>query len=317
MPRNIETFFRLGYAERIRLVAMQTRTKMTEIFDFEPLSGEQTLFDTLGEVSFVERTYAGQPNTPQQLVTGRRAISWKDYEYTTHFDWRDQGRLIRMLGPRGSVETTVTRGWAKKVDDALISSLSGTAYSGKNGETSVAFTAPDAGVTTGDQQIGIDTGGTGSNLNITKIRAGVSLLQNAWAMETDGPMGWLVAHPNQLLGGPSSGAPGTVTAGLFTAVDVTSSDYVGFQSNQTGTFGTILGLKIVSHPGIPTYTTGKRYAYIIAPGAYIYGWNMSPRSEIDELPGQGHDLQYAFYGSVAATRLFENRVVRIACDETA
>jgi hypothetical protein len=291
---------------------MQTRTMLTEICDFEPLSGEQTLFDTAGEVSFVERTTAGQPNTPQQGTEGRRAISWRDWEYTRHFDWRDNGRLIRALGPRGMVETQVTRGWAKKVDDTIIESLSGTARSGKNGETSVSFTAPDAGASTGGQQIGIDFETT-SNLTITKIRAAVSLLMGAWAVNSEGPMGWLIGHPNSFLGPPVSSG----LKGLFSVTETTSLDHVGFQSNQTGQFGTILGLKVIAHPGIGTYTTNRRYVYAVAPGAYLYGWNMAPRSEIDELPGNGHDLQYAFYGSVAATRMFENRVVRIACADAA
>ncbi|MCB0218708.1 MAG: hypothetical protein KDH09_03360 [Chrysiogenetes bacterium] len=304
MAAQVETHMKNVFKDGVSLLAQQEMSKLQDTCLYEPLEGEKKFWDYYGSASFIERTGRNQANTPQELARSRRMISKQSYEYTELFDPRDRSRLLKALEPDSQFVRAVIAGAMRKKDDIIIAAFDGTAYSGKDGTTSVAFdngNTPSHDITiTYDEADSAST--TETPLTIGKLRRSRALLEGK---DVDESMPWFcVAHPN-------------AKHALLRSAEVTSADYNSVRALVDGQVNSFLGLDYRWSTRIANNDTNDRYVYVYRKDAVVFGMDGDIRVEIDELPEKGHAIQLAVYIDMAATRAEETKIVRINTNEAA
>jgi len=304
MAAQVETHFKNAFKDTVSLLAQQTVSKLSDTVLYEPLEGEKKFWDYYGSASFIERTGRNQANTPQELARSRRMISKKSYEYTELFDPRDRSRLMKAMEPDSAFVQAVLAGAARKKDEVIIAAFDGTAYSGKDGTTSVAF---DAGNTPShDVAIDYDEADSANTdeypLTVGKERRARHLLLGK---DVDESMPWyLVAHTN-------------AQQALLRSAEVTSGDYNSVRPLVDGTVSRFLGFEHRWCNRIANNDTNDRYVYCYRKDAVVFGMDGDIKVEIDTIPEKGHAIQLAVYIDMAATRAEESKIVRINTNESA
>ncbi len=286
-PPQIDTHAQVAFDNRIRFQAQQMVSVLRPTVDEEELDGEKKFFDNYGQASMIERLTRGQPNTPQELPRGRRVITPRDFEFTEEFDMqKDLVRLRRAIMSDSKFEAAILMALMRQHDDLIIEAAHGDALSGKNGNDTVTFDS--------NQTIA-----NGTVLTSAQVRNYRKLLKRA-----DVPTGELFIdlHPDEIDGmlGDTN-----VTSADFNTIralaDGEINSYLGFIYNQTTRIQTAANGASASHRWV-TARSRDSIIFGVHPGSITTEW--------EKLPGRGKTWQYAVYGTMAATRQFENQIVR-------
>lgn len=288
------------------LATQQMPMKLGATIQQEMIEGEKKYWDKYGEVAFVERTDAAQPVQLQVVSRERRSISTRHFEYSELHEPRDEAKLMRALEPNGPYEQNVLAAWNRKVDSTILSGLTATAYGGKDGTSTFTITsASDHWITEDDTRLIAGTGGT-TGLSIDKLRIAKQVLEEA---DCDISDLWLVIHPKQ-------------KKQLIEDDEVKSQDFVLDYPNVSGEVSFIYGMKVITSTQVPAITTTDNtddghFAYVYSPDTAIWGFNRAIQTRVDERPDLGHAIQFSVYADIAATRLYEDRLALIECQDAA
>lgn len=291
----ITTHFKNDYRDRVVLGAQQPNSVLESTVEREVATGELTFFDQYDSVSLTKRVTRNQPNTYQETPRKRRALSIEFFEFSELFDWRDEHKLVRAMQPDGQLERNVLMAFARKKDETIINAFDANAKTGQTGSTTTPFDT--------NQDVAIDYEHSGtpvnSNLTISKLRRTLNLLESS---DVEGPF-FLAAHPNQKMA-------------LLRSTEVTSADFASVKALVNGEVNSFMGFEFKWTSLISQHTSNQRYAFAYSMDAVKFAMDRDIRVEIDEIEDRGHAIQLAVYGNMGAARQFENKIVRINCDDT-
>lgn len=292
-PPQIDTHAQVTFDERLRMQAQQMDTKTRGTVSEEELDGEKRYFDNYGAGTMVERLTRGQANTPQELPRARRAITPRDFEYTEEFDMqKDQVRVRRAIKSDSNFEKAIVAAMARQIDDVIIEAMHGNALTGKEGQTVVAYDATN------------QEGASLTALTTANVREARRELKGA---DVDTMDLFALVHPDQL--------DNLLGEDPTSAATTTSIDYNAIKALVEGEFTRWVGFTWVQSTRVTDggngVTAAHRWATFYARDAVIFGTHPgSFTSEWEKLPGRGKTWQYALYGTMAATRQFENKIYR-------
>lgn len=285
-PPQIDTFAQVTFDERLRFQAQQMTTKLRGTVMEEELDGEKRFFDQYGAASMVERLTRGQANTPQEIARARRAITPRDFEYTEEFDLqKDVVRVRNAIVNDSQFERAILMAVARKIDDLIIEASHGDALTGKNGTTVQGFDTANQNIT------------GGGTLTAAIVREGRKKLK---AADVDTADLYIDVHPDEI-------------DDMLGDTNVTSIDTNTVRALVEGEFTRYLGFTWMQTTRIITGEHGAtgRWATMRSRDAVIFGVHGgSISTEWEKLPGRGKTWQYAVYGTMAATRQFENKIAR-------
>jgi len=280
MVAQIETHYKVAFADKMRLAAQQTTTELQRTCINEMLEGEKTFFDGYGQVAVGERLTRNAMNSYKEMPRERRMISPRFFDYPELFDQRDRGRTLRALEPDGLFMEAVIGAFNRKKDNVIFEAFTASAYSDKSGSTPVEFDT--------DQDVAHNSE---SFLTTDKLRAGRKILR---ANNVKGKL-FGAGHPDQL-------------DDLLGQTAVTNADYSHVKALADGDITSFMGIDFVWTTEI---TDGNFYLY--SPDAMIFGHEGDIDVNFDVQSERGHALQLAVYATFAATRYYENKIVRIDC----
>lgn len=282
---QVDTFNRVTFSNVVSLSAQQVVSKLSGSTRMEPLIGKKRYFDNYGSIDLQEKTERAQVSTFAEIPRNRRFISRRTFFHHEAFDMDDDIVLADFSEPNSTIMQALRGSSARKKDDLIIEAFDGTAFSGEEGATSVSFDATNQDVTGDTTQI--DFGKI--NLALVKLRAA----------DVDGPF-TVALHPN------------TYQA-LLEDDKAGSKDFVGTQTPMMAGNPPPgwMGLNWAVTSRINTYATDKRYAYVYTTEAIVHGVFQEFRTELDVWPQNSHARVLSVYGTFAATRQFENQIVRI------
>ena len=168
----IEKSYVAAFREGFEQAFQQTESKLQPYFESETQNEEYQYFDRIGvadNMSEDTSRFASNPNS--SIDHDRRRIGLKDYELGKYIDEKDLKRVV--TDPMNSYTQALLASGKRKIDDIIIDSFFGSAYTGKNGSTAVAFTGDnvpedDANINVGSLTIGLNQGPVVSN-NPTNI----------------------------------------------------------------------------------------------------------------------------------------------------
>lgn len=277
-----------GYRNLIYEQAQQKGSKLRGAVRVESRQFNVDFFERIGPSDVTEKTsrFADSPTT--DVPHSRRMLTYKDYQHYPFLDSQEAQRLL--IDPRSKYVKSGIQSMGRKMDDVIITAAFGTAYEGQDGSTSTTFPASQ------------DIAHGSADLTFDKLREAKALLLN-----NDVDLEMTNAH---------IACTGTQLSSLLDEAEVKSSDYNSVKALVDGTLSYFMGFNfhIVSPSLLPVATNIREVLCWAEDGILLSVGASSARTVIRDDKSGAWQMQYDM--SFGATRMEEEKVIRIYCDES-
>ena len=286
MSTEITTAFVSQVRDNVFHLAQQQGSRLRKAVIVENVVGKEAFFERIGLVA-VQDVISRHQDTPiVNTPHSRRKVSLKDRVVADLIDDLDKVRLL--ISPQSEYARSFAMAMGRDWDDFIIAALTGNAFGGADGSTTIAFPAGQK----------IAAGGTG--LDIPKLRQTKRKLDEA---EVDpGAPRFLVASAKQF-------------DDLLGTTQVTSSDFNTVKALVQGELKTFMGFEFIRSERL-NKTGDDRECVAWAMTAMRLAIAKEPVTEIDRRPDKMNSTQVLIKAAHEATRIEEVQVVQIDCDET-
>ncbi len=295
MSAQIDKALVQTYRSNIEIQFQQKGSRLRNTVRVETQHAEFDFYDRIGPVE-AQKVTTRHGDTPlNETPHDRRRIALEDYDWADLIDKKDK---IRMLAdPTSSYTQNAVMAMGRAQDRAIIAAATGTAYTGKTGSTSVSF-ATGSEVAVNYVESGT---ATNSNLTIGKLRRVKFLLDSREAIE-DGELVTAVVSASQI-------------QSLLRTTEVTSADYNTVKALAAGTVDTFMGFKFV-RTELLVVASNIRDCLFYPMSGMTLAVGQEIAVEVDRLPGKRYSVQVYVCGNFGASRMWEEKVIRVKCDET-
>jgi hypothetical protein len=232
-----------------------------------------------------------------EIETQKRANYPEKFQAVKHFDEFDEVWLAEQSKPTSQTFLEFKAGFNRKMDDLIIAAATGTAKTGNNGAVSTDLPT--------GQVISVDTGGTGSGMNLAKILDAKQLMEEneVFGQDIDGDDAYLVLNAKAL-------------RGLYDEAKITSSDYAGeLQALYNGEIDQFLGFNFIRTERLAVASNVRTCFAFVKSGIALDIWQ-NPKFKLSERNDFNDAAQLRGTAAAGATRLEEVKVVEIPCDES-
>lgn len=292
------------YDDEWKLTLQQMTSRLDAYIDTEIIHGEGKRYQRLD--SFTARditTRFGDTNPDDIDIEFRHLfVGFRDIAHIV--DRREAMQLGSVGSPHNAILRNQSAAAARDMDKTLINGIIGSIQSGKTGATLIPLPASQIiAVNYVDSGVATNTGMTFAKLLEVATRFGISQVTGQ-DIENQSQACVVLSHRQ--------------IKNLLLEEKLTSSDY-GIQRLSSGEVINVFGLAIKAvAPDLLPYnaTTDVRTAVAFARRSVMFGIAESPQSWVDVLPGKRHDVQLRTEWGWGATRIEDEGVITIACDES-
>jgi len=222
-------------------------------------------------------------------------VTLADYEVADLID--DQDKLRMIVDPTSSYAQAQAFAIGRSMDDVIITAATGDAKTGETGGTTTALPA--------GQKVAVtlrDSGSGSTGLNIAKLRQAKYLMDNN---DVDPSI------PRVIVVGPKQ------IQDLLAETSVTSSDFNTVKALVQGEINTFMGFTFVTSTRLSLNSgTDVRTCFAYAVDGITLAVAKDLTVRIDERPDKGYAVQVYACMSIGGTRMEEEKVVEIPCDES-
>lgn len=293
MSINLPTHYVQQYANTISLLLQQKNSRFESAVTTGSYIGKQASpVDQIGAIDMLPVTTRFAPMGRVDAALDRRWVAPSDFELPQLIDSFDKLRLLN--DPSSAYLQNAIQAANRKKDDLIYAAFFGTAKTGEVGGTSTAFGAT--------QFVSVNTGGTASNLNVAKLRAGKRILM---ANEVD-------FDEDEVYCAISS----VEHDSLLNEIQVVSTDFNDKPILTEGRVTRFLGINFIVSERMTTATddaagTSRQIPMWAKSGMHLGTWNdmqtdITQRKDLSGVPWQAYLAM-----SMGATRLEEKKIVRI------
>jgi hypothetical protein len=290
MSNQITTAFVQQYSSNVQMLSQQMGSYLRGAVDVESVVGKNAFFDQVGKTTAQLRT-SRHADTPQlDTPHSRRRVSLADYEWADLIDNADKVRLL--IDPTSSYAKAAAAAMGRAMDDVVIAALGGTSFTGETGSTSVVLPAGQKPYSSSQAD----------GLTITKLLEAKKILDLA---DVDPSL------PRFFLCGPRQ------ISNLLGTTQITSSDFNTVKALAQGQIDSFLGFKFIvsNRLAFDATNTDDRLCYAFTSDAIKLAVGQDVLARIDERADKSYSTQVYYAMSIGATRMEEEKVVEIACDE--
>ena len=286
MSTEITKAFVEQYSSNIQMLSQQKGSLLRDKVRLESVTGKNAFFDQIGSVTATVRS-TRHSDTPQaDTPHSRRRVSLVDYEFADLVDDLDKVRML--VDPTSSYAQAAAYAMGRAMDDAIITAATGSADTGVAGGTAVALPAG---------QIIAETGTTG--MTIAKLREAKEIIDLA-DVDPSLPR-HIIVSPKQI-------------SDLLGTTEVSSSDFNTVKALAQGDINTFLGFNFVVSNRLNIATSKRDCIAFVSDGiALAVGKDATAR--IDERADKGYATQVYYSAAFGATRMEEDKVVKIQAYE--
>lgn len=295
-------------------LSQQKGSRLRSTVRVESQNAEAAFYDRIGAVDAKTKSTRHADVEYSDTPHSRRKVSMADFYYADLVDKEDKLRLLQDPESEYSKAAYMTLG--RKMDDVIIASLLGNAYGGKEGASVIAL--PNS------QKIaafdGVAT--TGRKLNLKTLKAIKKIFTKNEALDMDSDLIHIAVTSEQI-------------ESLLDESELTSADFNTVRTLVQGTIDTFMGFKFIRIERLPTNlgtytynsstgavgTGGQTFAAnsksMIAwvPSALVLAMGSDVMGKIDEIPHKHYAKQIYASMTIGATRLEEEKVVEVICQE--
>lgn len=286
MSVEITTAFVQQYKDNVIHLSQQKGSRLRDTVRSETVKGKFHFFERIGSTAAQLRTSRHADTTLIDTPHSRRRVSLADYEWADLVDNADKVRLL--ISPQSEYAIAGNNAMKRKIDDLIITAASGNAYVGETGGTTVALPSGQK----------IVHGGAG--LNLTKLISAKKLLDAA-EVDPDEPR-HIVCSAEQV-------------EDLLGVSEVKSADYNSVKALVTGEINTYMGFNFIRSERLAVDGTPSRLVLAYAKQGLGLAIGEDIITRITERPDKSYSVQVYLCMTMGATRIEDEKVVEIACNE--
>ena len=287
MSVQITTAFVEQYKSNVFHLAQQKGSRLRDAVRTETVTGKSHFFERIGDTAALKRTSRHSDTPRVDTPHSRRKVTMDDYDWADLIDQEDKVRML--ISPQS--EYAMSGAWAmgRAMDDAIISAASGNAFGGVSGGTTVAL--PSA------QKIVHGSAG----LSLTKLIDAKEVLDAA-DTDPDEPR-YMVVSAKQL-------------SDLLGSTTITSADFNSVKALVQGELDTFLGFNFIRSERLETDSNDDRLVLGFCQSAIGLALGRDIETRISERADKNYATQVFLSMTIGATRVEDEKVVQIACQES-
>jgi hypothetical protein len=295
MSFQVDTALVNTYKSNIEIQFQQKGSRLRSWCRQESQNAEFDFYDRITATDAVEVTGRHQDTPLISTPHDRRRVALRDFDWADLVDKKDKLRML--ADPTSSYTQNAVFALGRSMDDVIIDAAFGTAYTGKTGATTVTFPAAS--------EVAVDYVEAGaaanSNLTVGKLRRARFLLTSTEA-EEEGEILCAVVTASQI-------------QSLLRTTEVTSADYNTVKALVNGEIDTFMGFKFVRTQRLPV-TASIRECIFFAQGGLLIAVADDITVDVGPRRDKRNSTQIYVCGSFGASRMWEEKVLRVKCDET-
>ena len=287
MSTQVTTAFSQQFSANVQLLSQQTGSILRGGVDEESVTGEKAFFDQVGAAAAVKRTTRHGDTPLVETPHSRRQVTLESYEWADLIDDADKVRML--IDPTSTYARAAAAAMGRAMDDEIIAAATGTAKTGKSGGTSTSMLA------------GHQIANGSADLTIAKLITAKKTLDLA-SVDPSIPR-HIAVGPDQI-------------EALLNTTSVTSSDFNTVKALVQGEVNTFMGFQF--HVTTRLAKSGNiRTCFAWAQDGIKLAMGKDVMSKIDERSDKSYSTQVYYCATFGATRMEEEKVVQIDCDESA
>ncbi len=296
MSVQVDTALVQSYHSNINIKFQQMGSRLRPYVRVETQNAEFDFYDRITATTAVEVTTRHGDTPLISTPHDRRRVGLRDFDWADLIDRKD--RLRMLADPTSPYTTNAVYALGRSMDDIIIEAAFGTAYTGKTGSTSVTFaSASEVAVSYVESGVAAN-----SNLTIGKLRRVRYLLDKAEAT-IDGAFDLIaVVDPSQI-------------QSLLRTTEVTDADYNTVKALVEGNVDTFMGFKFVKSNRLPVASSVRSCLFFERQGLLL-AVASEVMTDIGPRRDKRNSVQVYACGSFGSARMWEEKVLRVKCDET-
>ena len=290
MSTQVTTAFVQQYSANVQMLSQQMGSRLREAVRIENVVGKNAFIDQIGKATAQLRT-SRHGDTPQMDTPhARRRLSLASYEYADLID--DQDKVRMLIDPTSSYAQAAAAAMGRAMDDVIITAATAAAATGETGSGTASLDATANSVGSASSNDG---------LTIDKL---IEAKRKLDLQDVDPSI------PRYIAVGPQQ------IDDLLGTTQVTSSDFNTVKALVQGDIDTFMGFKFIMTNRLSVSATDVRTCFAWAEDGMALGIGKDISARIDERADKGYATQVYYCMDIGATRMEENKVVQIFCDET-
>lgn len=295
MPDSITTAEVVAYKNAVDHLLQQKESRLAGKVTNDSYRGKEGVpVEQFGAVTAQLRTGRHSDTPLLNITQARRWVHPKDYEWASLIDNVDKLRLN--IQPEGPYTQAAAFAHQRVKDIEIVGAFFATSVTGETGTGTEPFN-------TTDYQVGVNTGGTASNINVPKLRDALKklMLANKGDLMEPAYMAFTAYEHDTLLG----------------ELQVVNRDYNGGAAAlENGMVKRFAGFEFtVLDNDLITITGGNRLIPAwVKSGMHLGTWQ-DFMVRISERADKGHSWQIYTCQTLGATRLQQGKVVQVLCDD--
>jgi hypothetical protein len=290
MSNQITTAFVEQYSRNVSMLSQQMGSKLRGTVDVETITGKHAFFEQIG-VTAAQKKLSRHGDTPQiDTPHDRRRVSLDDYEWADLIDDSDKVRML--IDPTSSYAKAAAAAMGRSMDDVIITAFNASADTGVSGGTSVALPSGSKFATSNQTD----------GLTLAKLRSAKKFFD---ANDVDPSLArYIVCGAQQI-------------SDLLGDSTITSADFNTVRALVQGEIDTFLGFKFVTSNRLPfdATNTDDRLCFAYTEDAIKLAVGKDVQAKISERADKSYSTQVYYCMSVGATRMEEDKVFQIPCNE--
>mgnify|MGYP003110312849 FL=1 len=286
MSVNVTTSFVEQYSANVQMLSQQMGSKLRGAVDVESIKGKNSFFEQIGKVTAQLRT--SRHGTTPQIDTphSRRRLNTATYEWADLIDDADKIRML--IDPTSSYAKAAAAAMGRAMDSVIIAAALGSSDTGVSGGTSVALPS--------SQKIVHGSAG----LTVAKLLSAKKILDEN---DVDPSIKrYCVVSPEQI-------------EDLLNLTEVKSSDFNTVKALAQGDINSFLGFEFITSNLLTQDATPNRQVIAFAADGIKLGIGKDITAKISERDDKSYSTQVYYCMDLGATRMEEEKIVEIACQE--
>lgn len=295
MPDNITVAAVQQYKSNVELLLQQTDSRLAGAVTVGSYVGKAaSTVEQFGSATAVQRTSRHADTPLLDLSQDKRWVFPTDYEWASLIDKQDQLRAIVELTSPYAMAGAAAMNRVK--DDIILAAIFGTNYTGENGTTAETFGT----VGSGTYDVGVNTGGTASALNVAKLQSGIQKL--------------MLANKGEL----NESVYGAISSyehdSLLKEMQVVNKDYGNSAVLVDGKVKRFMGVDFIITERLTVASGNRLIPLWLKSGMHLGMWD-EVRAEIGPRADKGYATQVYLAMTLGATRTQLGKQIRISCDD--
>ena len=290
MSNQINKAFESQFSDNFIHLASQKASKLAGAVRMEQVNdAKQFFFDRMDTVSMVQSVSRHEDTPLTEVPFSRRRVTFNTYRAVDLIDNPDRVKMAK--DPTSPTMKQLMAAMNRQKDDVIISAALGSAYSVNSSDTASAVSLPS-----GSQ---IANGGT--DLTLAKLLEAKKKLLSNDVDPGEEPM-YVVVGPDQL-------------EALLSVTTNTSVDFNSVKALMNAELDTWCGFKFIISTRLAK-VGNIRSCFAWAKSGVGLAMNGTPNIRISERSDKNYSTQVFVECSMGATRIEDEKVIQIDCDES-